>query len=184
MWAKGVPDREGHEQSFLDEIRTFHTTGRFETAAELAEDVERRLRRIAAEDLAPWVKLGALVFRARKITEQAGRTEVSARIRGAEILAGLEAMRSDLWRRGQDLRLTYAGRVRRAELADLELTTTAGRGAEVRLSLMTSEIASDTFADMSVSEGGKTYSPEDLTEMGLRHALFGSPFHSADSLTT
>src|SRR6266511_897653 len=139
VWAKGVPDREGHEQSFLDEIRTFHTTGRFETAAELAEDVERRLRRIAAEDLAPWVKLGALVFRARKITEQAGRTEVSARIRGAEILAGLEAMRSDLWRRGQDLRLTYAGRVRRAELADLELTTTAGRGAEVRLSLMTSE---------------------------------------------
>jgi hypothetical protein len=175
VWAKDIPDREGHEQSFLDEIRTFHTTGRFETTPELAEDVERRLRRIAAEDLAPWVKLGALVFRARKITEKAGRTEVSARLRSAEILAGLEAMRSDLSRGSQDLRLTYAGRVRRAGLEDLEVTTTAGRGAEIRLSLTTSEIASDTFADMSVSEGGKTYSSEDLTEMGLRHALFGEP---------
>jgi hypothetical protein len=100
---------------------------------------------------------------------------VSARLRSAEILAGLEAMRSDLSRGSQDLRLTYAGRVRRAGLEDLEVTTTAGRGAEIRLSLTTSEIASDTFADMSVSEGGKTYSSEDLTEMGLRHALFGEP---------
>lgn len=175
VWAKDVPDREGHEQSFLDEIRTFHTTGRFEAAPELAEEVERRLRRIAAEDLAPWVKLGALVSRALKITEWAGRTEVSARIRDTEVLTGLEAMAADRWRRGQELRLSYAGRVRRAAFEDLEVTTIAGRGAQVRLSLTTSQIASDAFSEMSVSEGGRTYSPEDLTEMGLRNVLFGEP---------
>lgn len=95
IWAKDVTDREGHEQAFLDEVRTFHTTGRFETGEELARDVERRLRRIAAEDLAPWVKLGALVFRARRITERAGRTEVIARVRDPAVLTRLEAIRPD-----------------------------------------------------------------------------------------
>ena len=81
VWAKDVEDREGYEESFLEEVRTFHATGRFSTPAEFAEDVDRRFRRIAAEDLAPWAKLGAVVFRARRIAEGAGRGEVVARVR-------------------------------------------------------------------------------------------------------
>jgi hypothetical protein len=60
-WAKDLRDREGHEESFLAEIKTFHTTGLFATPAELADEVERRVRRIAAEELPPWVKLGPIV---------------------------------------------------------------------------------------------------------------------------
>jgi hypothetical protein len=173
VWAREAPDREGHQQSFLEEVRTFHTTGRFDTADQLADDVERRLRRIAAEDLAPWVKLDMLVFRARRITERGGRTEVLGRIRDPSVLASLEAVRPDSWNRGDDLRLTYAGRVRGCRVEDVETTTTAGSGAEVKLSLATNGVASDPLSDMSVSEGGTTYSAQDLTEMGLRRALFG-----------
>jgi hypothetical protein len=97
VWAKDLDDREGHAESFLADTRTFHTTGSFATPVELAEGVERRLRRIAAEDLAPWVKLGPIIFRSRRIIEGVGRTEVVARVRDRAVLDDLEALRSDRW---------------------------------------------------------------------------------------
>lgn len=173
VWAKNVDDREGHEQSFLEEVRTFHTTGAFGTPKELADDVERRLRRIAAEDLAPWVKLGHVIFRARRIAESGGRLEVQARIRDPGVLAELEGMRPDQWGRGYEGLLSYAGRTRQCRLEDLAVTTTAGKGADVTIRLVASEVPQDALSGMSLSEGGRTYSPEDLTELGLRVGLFG-----------
>lgn len=175
VWAKDVEDREGHEESFLEEVRTFHTTGRFSTPAELAEDVDRRLRRIAAEDLASWAKLGPVVFRARRITERSGRGEVVARVREPEVLARLEGMRSDRLGRMHEATFTYSGRVRLCRVEDVELTTTAGTGVEVSLSLATGEVDADPLGEMSVSSGGTTYSGQDLTDIGLRRTLLGEP---------
>jgi hypothetical protein len=172
VWAKNVDDQEGHEQSFLEEVRTFHTTGTFSAPEELAEGVEGRLRRIAAEDLAPWVKLGHVVFRARRITESGGRLEVQARIRDPEILAEIERIRPTQWGKGYEELLSYAGRTRECRPEDLAVTTTAGKGAEVNIRLLASDVPQDSLSAMSLSEGGRTYSSEDLTEMGLRAALF------------
>jgi hypothetical protein len=107
VWAKNLSDREGHAQSFLDDVQTFHTTGVFGTPEELADDVERRIRRIGSEDLAPWVKLGSVVFRARTITEKAGRVDVVAQIRDRGVLAQIEGMRSDRWGSTQERVFTY-----------------------------------------------------------------------------
>lgn len=79
--------------------------------ADLAADVELRLRRIAAEDVAAWCKLGPVVFRSRSITERSGRIEVSAPIRDEAVLARIEAMRADRWGRGYEGLFTYRGRV-------------------------------------------------------------------------
>lgn len=173
VWTRNVGDREGHEQSLLEEVRAFHTTGAFGTPEELAAGVERRLRRIAAEDLAPWVKLGHVIFRARRITESAGRLEVDARIRDPEILAEIEGMRPNQWGRGYEGLLTYVGRTRQCRIEDLAVTTTAGKGADVIMRLLASEVPQDPLSEMSLSEGGETYSSQDLTEMGLRAGLFG-----------
>jgi hypothetical protein len=175
LWAKDVEDREGHEESFVQEVRTFHTTGRFDTPAELADDVDRRLRRIAAQDLAPWAKLGPVVFRARRITERAGRAEVVARVRDPEVLSRLEGTRSDRWGRTHEGTFTYSGRVRQSRVEDVEVTTTAGTGAEVHISLTTGELDTDPLGEMSLSSGGRTFSSAELTEIGLRRTLFGEP---------
>lgn len=175
VWAKDVDDREGHAQSFLDDVRAFHTTGAFGTPEELADDVERRVRRIGSEDLAPWVKLGPVVFRARRITERAGQVDVVAQIRDRGVLAQLEGMRSDRWGRTQEGMFTYSGRARGSRVEEVEVTTTAGAGAGLRLSLTTSEVTPDALSEMSVSNGGRTYTAQDLTEMGLRRSLFGEP---------
>jgi hypothetical protein len=173
--VKDLDDREGHEASFLEEVRAFHTTGTFRTAEELADDVDRRLRRIAAEDLAPWVKLGPVVFRARKISDGRERIAVEARVRDRDVLAALEALAPDRWGRAEEALLIYAGRARPARIEELALTTTAGSGSDVRLALVPGEKRSDSMSEISVSEDGRTYSPADLTELGLRHELFGEP---------
>ena len=180
VWAENVDDREGHAQSFLEEVRTFHTTGAFGTPEELADEVERRLRRIAAQDIAPWVKVGPLIFRARRIAESGRRLEVQARIRDSTVLAELDAMRPDQWGRGYEGLLTYAGRTRHCRLEDLAVTTTAGKGVDVTIGLVASEVQHDALSGISLSEGGRTYSPENLTELSLRAALFGEAIPLGD----
>lgn len=173
-WAQEVSDREGPEEDFLQEIRAFHVTGRFATPDELADEVEQRLRRIAAEDLAPWCKLGPVVFRATSVREGGGRIVVRARARGPDVLAELESMRPDQWGRGYEGAFTWAGRIRQVRVEDVETTTAAGQGAGIELSLtVQGDPAPYALHDVSLNEGGRTYSPVDLTEIGLRVALLG-----------
>jgi hypothetical protein len=82
VWTSAATDREGHEQSFLEEVRTFHVVPSFRTIADLQRQVEERMGAIAAEDLAPWCKLGNVVFRSsttvllnnqRRLAQQTGQ---------------------------------------------------------------------------------------------------------------
>jgi hypothetical protein len=173
VWVSEAEDREGHQAAFVSEAQTFHTTGRFASSAELAEDVERRLRRIAAEDLSPWVKLGELVFRAGAIKESGDTVEITARIRDQEILGRLEAMRPDRW--GPSDETSFVGRAvcRRVLVQDVATLTTAGAATEVEITLRAQEARRDSLWDVTLSEGGRTYSPIDLTDIGLRSGLFG-----------
>ncbi len=43
VWTSAAADREGHEQSFLDEVRTFHVVPEFRTIADLQRQVEERI---------------------------------------------------------------------------------------------------------------------------------------------
>ena len=51
-----------------------------------------RLHSIAAEDLAPWTKLGFIVFRASEVTHAENKIAVKARIQSDEVAHALEAM--------------------------------------------------------------------------------------------
>lgn len=51
VWAQGGVDREGHQHSFLDEVRQFNVTGHYTTPTNLKAGLTSRLRAIAAEDL-------------------------------------------------------------------------------------------------------------------------------------
>jgi Domain of unknown function (DUF4062) len=83
IWTLAAPDREGHEQSFLDEVRTFYVAPEFRMAADLQRQVEERLRAIAAEDLAPWCKLENVIFRAMEVEDRGSTIQVTARVRFA-----------------------------------------------------------------------------------------------------
>ena len=53
VWTAAAADWLGDQQTFIDEIRTFHVTNSFESPEHLANCVSQRLVALAAEDLSP-----------------------------------------------------------------------------------------------------------------------------------
>jgi hypothetical protein len=171
VWTLQTNEREGPEQSFLDEVRTFYVAPGFSSADDLRRQVEDRMRTIAAEDLAPWCKLGNIVFRGTEIEDRGDVIHVKARVRSDEVARALEELRGDRFNRGAVSRFTWSGRSKSAKVTGLHVTTTSGKSKTVRLELEVTDSPQDHFRDISVN--GK--SPADLTELGLRSVLFGEP---------
>ena len=101
-----APDREGHEQCFLDEVRTFYVAPEFSTVADLQRQVEDRMRAIAAEDLAPWCKLGNVVFCALEVEDRGAVIHVAARVKDDAVARALEEARGDRFNRGTTAHFT------------------------------------------------------------------------------
>lgn len=171
VWTSAAADREGHEQSFLDEVRTFHVVPEFRTVTDLQRQAEERIRAIAAEDLAPWCKLGNAVFRAMEVEDRGEAINVAARVKDNSVAQALEAARGDRWNRGIKAQFTWSGRSKYVKVAGVHVTTTTARSKMFRLELETEEAPQDHLLDFSI--GGMT--PADLTESALRTVLFGEP---------
>ena len=169
VWTASVPDREGHEQSFLDEVRTFHVVPSFRSADDLQRQVEDRMRAIAAEDLAPWCKLGNVVFRAMEVEDRGPVIHVTARVKDDAVARALEEARGDRFNRGTTAHFTWSGRSKYVKVAGVHSKTTSARSKMFRLELEIEEAPQDSLIE--VSFGGK--SPADLTEIALRSVLFG-----------
>ena len=86
-------EREGHARKFLAEVQLFHVTGSFADAEDLPRKIEKRLREIAAEDLAPWVKLGDVIVRATHVEVGQGAIRVQARVHDSAVLRALTELR-------------------------------------------------------------------------------------------
>jgi hypothetical protein len=176
VWTSSVPDREGHEQAFLDEVRTFHVVPSFRSADDLQRQVEERMKAIAAEDLAPWCKLGYVVFRAMEVEDRGAVIHVRARVKDDAVARALEEARGDRFNRGTTAHFTWSGRSKFVKVAGVNATTTSARSKMFRLELEIAETPQDHFVEMSI--GGKT--PADLTEIALRSVLFGESNPLAD----
>ena len=171
VWALDTQEREGPQQSFLDEVRTFHVVPAFRSPDDLQQQVSERLRSIAAEDLAPWAKLGSLVFRASEVTHAGNEIGVTARVQSDDVAHDLEATAPDHFHTGKEYRFTWAGRCRNVRVANVRSTTTTARSKLIDLQL---EVVEGRRNDLlEVSFDGLT--PDDLTDVALRTALFGEP---------
>lgn len=169
VWVADVSDREGHEQSFVDEVRTFHVAPTYRSVDDLKRQVDMRLRRVASEELSPWCKLGLTVFRARRVVHRRDQIKVEAIVRSDEAAHALDEMQPDQWGHGPDIQFTWAGKSLFVRVTDMEVITTASRTRTFLLTLTPQESQRDSMLDVTMDG----YSPDDLTEIGLRTALFG-----------
>lgn len=176
VWCLRADDREGHQQSFLDEIRTFHVVPEFVSPDDLRAQIEVRLKAIAAEDLAPWCKLGTVVFRATEVSDGGHEIHVSARVRSDEVAHVLEALRPERIGHGGEARFTWAGRSKSVRVVSMKSTTTSARSKTFKIVLETRDEHRDNLLDMSVSG----YSADDLAEAALRSVLFSERHPLAD----
>jgi hypothetical protein len=128
---------------------------------------------MAADGVSPWVKVGPVIFRSSHVDHDGSTINVKARIRNPDVLAALEAMRPDgMWGRSGDSVVTWAGRTVPVTIESVQTETTAGRGA--RVTLVARQLDRHLGTSMTdVSMGERT--PEDLTQLALRVALFGEP---------
>jgi hypothetical protein len=171
VWCLDANDREGHEESFLNEVRAFHVVPAFSSPDDLRVQIEDRLRVIAAEDLAPWCKLGNAVFRASEVADAGAEIRVTARVRSDEVAHALEALRGERGFRGDEARFTWAGRSRVVRVESLKTTTTTSRSRTFHLTLERGEERRDSLIEISVN--GR--SAAEIAEIALRVVLFHEP---------
>lgn len=165
VWVQEDVDREGPQQSFVDEVRAFQVTGSFRSPDELEQRLAERLRVIASEELAPWVKLGDVVFRAVEITETSDVAHVHAHVRDPTVVDALRAL-TDRGRRSR-LPFAYGNRVLIAEPLGVSTTTRAGRSVSIELELRTMQ----TNAPTRISFNGSSW--DELTELAVRVSVLG-----------
>jgi uncharacterized protein DUF4062 len=169
VWTLATDDREGPQQSFLEEVRAFHVAPEFRSSSDLQRQVEERLKMIAAEDLAPWCKLGNIVFRASEVTDDGNVLRIIGRVRNDEVAHALEGLRGDQWTRGDHARFTWVGRSKYVRTTKVETTTTSARSKIIRLQL--ERVEDPRGRDMEMTIAG--FTADDLMEGALRTALFG-----------
>ncbi|MEA2233447.1 MAG: hypothetical protein QOD83_3263 [Solirubrobacteraceae bacterium] len=167
VWAEQGINREGPQQSFLEEVRQFNVIGRFASPGDLAEELERRLKDIAAEDLSPWCKLGRLVFRARQITERAQGVRIEATLKDPRVAEALGALNERFGRHEQ--LLTYGGRTLVAHVGEVEMTTRATRSRDVVINAAVAEPPQrSTYTFNGVSW-------DDMTDLAIKVSILGQP---------
>ena len=172
VWAT-TGEMDGRQRDFLEEIRTFHTTGSYSSPGDLSEGLKRRLMEVASAASSPWCKVGPVLFRARRYSDDGTRITVEASVRDGDTLAELEGLRPDNWHGKQSSHITCTGRTHAVEIGAVVVEATAGRSLLVRIEATKSrEMHSDTGL-LNVAFGNR--SPEDLTELALQVALLGEP---------
>ena len=171
FWAREPDDaREGHARKFLDEVRVFHVTGSFKTSDDLTRGVLRRLREIAVEDLSPWVKLGDIIIRGKRITTGAKNVTIEARVYDRAVLRALQqaAGHGDHWNRTDELAISFLDESGRGRIESLDVSATSSAFADVTLT------ASFERAGLSqMRMGMQGLSADDVVERSLRAELFG-----------
>lgn len=160
VWALDAPEREGPQQAFLDEAREFHVAPAFGFPADLQRQVGERLRGIAAEDLAPWTKLGCILFRASEVTHDGNRIAVTARVQSDAVAHALETLGPGEFGGQEVHRFTWSGRCRDVRVAKVRTTTTTARSKLMHLRMEVVERQGDHM--LGVSFNGLT--PDDLTD--------------------
>jgi hypothetical protein len=171
VWTVVDENWDGDQMRFVQEVRTFHVTGSYKDPEDLARRVSLRLKKIAAEELSPWVKLGKLIFRAGKIVVTGSSLSITAQVRDGQIADALEGLRPGSWG-GEEMQFTDPSRSIRARVRDVQSTARSAGSRELQISADIVDGA-DTFGlDFSLQSHGRTFTPNDLTELALREHLF------------
>lgn len=86
-------DIDGQQRDLIAGARNLYTTSTWHTIDDLQERIRTRLMALAAEDLAPWVRLGPLFFRATDISGDGTKLLIRAQVRSASVHAELGQLR-------------------------------------------------------------------------------------------
>lgn len=172
FWARDPSDqRDGHARKLLDEVRVFQVTGTWRTNDDLIRGLLDRLRELAVDDLAPWVKLGDLVLRATRIEATGPEVTITARVYDRGVLRALKELagHDQQWAgRNQEVPVTYFDESGKGRVEELSIGATSSAFADVKLRIRFERAHAD-----SMRMGMQGRSADDCAELALRADLLG-----------
>lgn len=172
VWSREPSEgRQGDARDFLSEVQVFHTTGRFIDAADLVAGVEARLREIAADDEAPWVKIGSAIVRSDRIRDNGSTVALGATVRDASVARYLEGLRPDQWARSGGVALTTADLSRPVRIENVTSETRARSARSIEVEARFDQAGQAGF----MAIGMANYSAEDLAAIGFESGLLRTP---------
>lgn len=160
-------EMDGPQRDLIASARNSYTTSPWTDVTDLAERVRRRLREIAAQELAPWVKVGRSLFRARQIDNDGHTITVIADVRSNQVQAELRRLNEN---RAGDLPFAAPHIATRVQVTGMTSTTVSAATHSIRLTLTVQE---NRGAGMRFSMNGM--SADDLARQSLEAGLFGAP---------
>lgn len=159
-------EMDGAQRDLINGAQNLYTTSQWTTPADLAAKVAHRLVGLAGEDLAPWIRVGRLFFRAQSIISNAQQIVIDAEVRSNALHSELVSMRDG---RAGDLPFASLSEAARVQVSSLSTTTRSTALHEEHLSL---DKRSQQQSRMRVSMNGMT--ADQLAFQSLSDGLFGT----------
>jgi hypothetical protein len=165
--AEDSGDTDGWQRDLIASARNSYTTSPWADPADLAERVKRRLREIAAQELAPWVRVGRNVFRASQIDNDGRTITVMADVRSNQVHAELRRLHEN---RSGDLPFAAPHVAERVQVTDMSTTTVSAAAHKIRLVL-----AVQQNRGVATGFGMSGMSADDISRQALEAGLFDLP---------
>jgi hypothetical protein len=178
VWVDTSAELDGPQHDFIEDIRGFFTTGSYGGLTELESGIADRLTQIAAEDLAPWCKLGPAMFRAQRLSDDGKKIRVAALIKDPDVRMAIERMRQRSWGQKTRTKFTWSGKCLVVSVDAVTVTITSTRTALLDIDLT---VEAEQPGGTALTAGvltvavGTQYTGDDLAQLGLRASLFREP---------
>ncbi|MHA7146531.1 DUF4062 domain-containing protein [Arthrobacter sp. TmT3-37] len=159
-------EMDGAQRDLVQGARNLYTTSSWSDPADLQQRVSRRLQDLAAEELAPWVRIGRALFRAREITSDGRTISITADVRSDAVHSELVRLRESRASGVAFASPTEASLVQVTELSTRMISTAAH---QERLTLIAQERRS---SHMRAAMNG--VSADEMVRCALSDGLFGT----------
>lgn len=159
-------EMDGAQRDLIQGARNLYTTSPWSDPEDLGRRVRRRLEELAAEDLAPWVRVGRTLFRAREITNDGTTISLTAAVRSDAVHAELVRLRDS---RAGGVPFASPHTALPVQIVELSTRTVATIGHEERLTLVTQD---QRGSNMRPSING--ISADEVGQRALSDGLFGT----------
>lgn len=159
-------EMDGAQRDLIQGARNLYTTSSWSDSADLQQRVIRRLKDLAAEELAPWVRVGRALFRAREISSDGRRISITADVRSNAVHAELVRLRDG---RASGVAFASPTEALPVQLTELSTRTISTIAHEERLTLAAQERRT---SHMRAALNG--ISADEVARRALSDGLFGT----------
>lgn len=158
-------EMDGSQRDLINGLRNLYTTSPWRDSADLGVRVERRLRDLASEELAPWVRVGRTIFRAKELTHDGKSISITEEILSPAVHTELVRLRENR----STVAFASPHDARPVQFTQLTTRTVSNARHEERLVLTAGE---NNARRMPMSVNG--ISADEILRRSLSDGLFGT----------